>query len=74
MITLRNVEVLPAWHHKTWVLRRIDLEVKEGDFLSSWGLLAPQIDSATSCTMPVGPRVSSLDQPVHKLKGRNASP
>ena len=42
MITLRNVEKF--YEHgtvKTWVLRRIDLEVKEGEFLSIMGPSAP---------------------------------
>src|SRR4029434_2416594 len=73
MITLRNVEKF--YEHgtvKTWVLRRIDLEVKEGEFLS---IMGPSGAGKSTLLHVVGMHDAGwtgeyhlFDQPVHKLK------
>jgi len=73
MITLRNVEKF--YEHgttKTWVLRRIDLEVKEGEFLS---IMGPSGAGKSTLLHVMGMHDAGwtgeyhlFDQPVHKLK------
>jgi putative ABC transport system ATP-binding protein len=75
MITLRNVEKF--YEHgtvKTWVLRRIDLEVKEGEFLS---IMGPSGAGKSTLLHVVGMHDAGwtgeyhlFDQPVHKLKAK----
>ncbi len=75
MITLRNVE--KYYEHgttKTWVLRRIDLEVKEGDFLS---IMGPSGAGKSTLLHVLGMHDAGwtgeyhlFDQPVHKLKAK----
>jgi putative ABC transport system ATP-binding protein len=76
MITLRNVEKF--YEHgtvKTWVLRRIDLEVKEGEFLS---IMGPSGAGKSTLLHVVGMHDAGwtgeyhlFDQPVHKLKAKD---
>ena len=73
MITLRNIEKF--YEHgatKTWVLRRIDLEVKEGEFLS---IMGPSGAGKSTLLHVMGMHDAGwmgeyhlFDQPVHKLK------
>lgn len=73
MITLRNIEKF--YEHgatKTWVLRRIDLEVKEGEFLS---IMGPSGAGKSTLLHVLGMHDAGwmgeyhlFDQPVHKLK------
>jgi putative ABC transport system ATP-binding protein len=75
MITLRNVEKF--YEHgtvKTWVLRRIDLEVKEGEFLS---IMGPSGAGKSTLLHVVGMHDAGwtgeyhlFDQSVHKLKAK----
>jgi ABC-type lipoprotein export system ATPase subunit len=75
MITLRNVEKF--YEHgtvKTWVLRRIDLEVKEGEFLS---IMGPSGAGKSTLLHVLGMHDAGwtgeyhlFDQPVHKLKAK----
>src|SRR4030095_5309438 len=75
MITLRNVEKF--YEHgatKTWVLRRIDLEVKEGEFLS---IMGPSGAGKSTLLHVMGMHDAGwtgeyhlFDQPVHKLKAK----
>ena len=75
MITLRNVEKF--YEHgtiKTWVLRRIDLEVKEGEFLS---IMGPSGAGKSTLLHVLGMHDAGwtgeyhlVDQPVHKLKAK----
>jgi putative ABC transport system ATP-binding protein len=75
MITLRNVE--KAYEHgatKTWVLRRIDLDVKEGEFLS---IMGPSGAGKSTLLHVMGMHDAGwtgeyhlFDQPVHKLKAK----
>ena len=75
MITLRNVEKF--YEHgtvKTWVLRRIDLEVKEGEFLS---IMGPSGAGKSTLLHVVGMHDAGwtgeyhlFDQPVQKLKAK----
>jgi len=75
MITLRNVEKF--YEHgatKTWVLRRIDLDVKEGEFLS---IMGPSGAGKSTLLHVMGMHDAGwmgeyhlFDQPVHKLKGK----
>jgi len=76
MITLRNVERF--YEHgsvKTWVLRRIDLEVKEGEFLS---IMGPSGAGKSTLLHVVGMHDAGwtgeyhlFDQAVHKLKAKD---
>jgi putative ABC transport system ATP-binding protein len=76
MITLRNVEKF--YEHgtvKTWVLRRIDLEVKEAEFLS---IMGPSGAGKSTLLHVVGMHDAGwtgeyhlFDQPVHKLKAKD---
>ena len=76
MITLRNVEKF--YEHgtvKTWVLRRIDLEVREGEFLS---IMGPSGAGKSTLLHVVGMHDAGwtgeyhlFDQPVHKLKAKD---
>ena len=78
MITLRNVEKF--YEHgtvKTWVLRRIDLEVKEGEFLS---IMGPSGAGKSTLLHVVGMHDAGwtgeyhlFDQPVHKLRAKDRS-
>ena len=75
MITLRNVEKF--YEHgatKTWVLRRIDLDVKEGEFLS---IMGPSGAGKSTLLHVMGMHDAGwmgeyhlFDQPVHKLKAK----
>jgi putative ABC transport system ATP-binding protein len=75
MITLRNVEKF--YEHgatKTWVLRRIDLDVKEGEFLS---IMGPSGAGKSTLLHVMGMQDAGwmgeyhlFDQPVHKLKAK----
>jgi len=75
MITLRNVEKF--YEHgtvKTWVLRRIDLEVKDGEFLS---IMGPSGAGKSTLLHVLGMHDAGwtgeyhlFDQPVHKLKAK----
>ena len=75
MITLRNVE--KCYEHgatKSWVLRRIDLEVKEGEFLS---IMGPSGAGKSTLLHVMGMHDAGwtgeyhlFDQPVHKLKAK----
>ena len=72
MITLRNVEKFyEQGVTKTWVLRRINLEVKEGEFIS---IMGPSGAGKSTVLHLLGMHDSAwsgeyhfLDQPVHKL-------
>jgi putative ABC transport system ATP-binding protein len=76
MITLRNVEKF--YEHgtvKTWVLRRIDLEVREGEFLS---IMGPSGAGKSTLLHVMGMHDAGwtgeyhlFDQPVHKLKAKD---
>ena len=75
MITLRNVEKF--YEHgtvRTWVLRRIDLEVKDGEFLS---IMGPSGAGKSTLLHVLGMHDAGwtgeyhlFDQPVHKLKAK----
>ena len=72
MITLRNVEKFyEQGVIKTWVLRRINIEVKEGEFIS---IMGPSGAGKSTLLHLLGMHDSAwdgeyyfLDQPVHKL-------
>src|SRR2546427_12623455 len=72
MITLRNVEKFyQQGVIKTWVLRRINIEVKEGAFVS---IMGPSGAGKSTLLHLLGLHDSAwdfeyyfLDQPVHKL-------
>src|SRR5437867_9335950 len=73
MITLRNVEKFyEQGVIKTWVLRRINIEVKEGAFVS---IMGPSGAGKSTLLHLLGMHDSAwsgeyyfLDQPVHKLR------
>jgi len=75
MIRLRNVE--KYYEHgatKTWVLRRIDLDVEEGEFLS---IMGPSGAGKSTLLHVLGMHDAGWtgeyhlsDHPVHKLKGK----
>ena len=75
MIILRNIEKF--YEHgaiKTWVLRRIDLEVREGEFLS---IMGPSGAGKSTLLHVMGMHDGGwtgeyhlFDQPVHKLKAK----
>jgi putative ABC transport system ATP-binding protein len=72
MIKLRGVEkAYPVGAGKVWVLRRIDLEVKEGDFIS---IMGPSGAGKSTLLHVLGMHDSAwtgeysfLEQPVHAL-------
>src|SRR3989442_10680481 len=72
MITCRNVEKFyEQGVTKTWVLRRINIEVKEGEFIS---IMGPSGAGKSTLLHILGMHDSAwtgeyyfLDQPVHKL-------
>ena len=76
MITLRNVEKCYAHGpNRTWVLRRIDLDVKEGEFLS---IMGPSGAGKSTLLHVLGMHDAGwtgeyhlFDQPVHKLKPKD---
>ncbi len=75
MIRLTNVErCYRAGQHTTWVLRRINLEVKDGDFLT---IMGPSGAGKSTLLSILGMLDSGwsgeyyfVDQPVHKLNPR----
>jgi putative ABC transport system ATP-binding protein len=75
MIKLRGVEkAYPVGAGKVWVLRRIDLEVKEGDFIS---IMGPSGAGKSTLLHVLGMHDSAwtgeysfLEQPVHALDKR----
>jgi len=57
MINLQNLEkCYQAGVTKTFVLRRINLEIKEGEFVTSWALGRREID-VTEHHRDAGPRL-----------------
>src|SRR2546425_9130994 len=78
MITLRNVEKFyEQGVTKTWVLRRINIEVKEGEFIS---IMGPSGAGKSTLLHLLGMHDSAwdgeyyfLDQPVHKLGKKERS-
>src|SRR6185295_9586694 len=76
MITLRNIEKF--FQHgptKTFVLRRVNMEIKEGEFVS---IMGPSGAGKSTLLHLIGMHDSSwtgdynfLDQPIHKLKKKH---
>src|SRR3954465_2266272 len=79
LISLRNLEKSYALGAtRTWVLRRISLDLKDGEFVS---IMGPSGAGKSTLLHIIGMHDTAwtgeyyfLDQPVHRLRGKTAPP